>query len=98
MNAHTGYVMIDCGGLDLLAESSQTIKGIYEKAEAAMNTGKTVFAANCVWGTTGTVTPIAVLLTTPAGSGTIVATASTLQIWITSEDVVTIANMAPSTT
>lgn len=96
MKNHSGYVMIDCGGLNLLAESSQTIKGIYEKAEAAMHTGKTVLAANCVWGTGVAITPIAVLLTTPAGPGTIVATASTLQIWITSEDAVTISNMAPS--
>ena len=97
MNFNTGYVMIDCGGLNFLAESAQTIEGIYERAEAAMQSGKTVYAANCVWGTGVAVTPIAVLLTTPAGAGTIVATASTLQIWITSEDAVTIVNMAPST-
>ena len=97
MNFNTGYVMIDCSGLNFLAESAQTIEGIYERTEAAMQTGKPVYAANCVWGQGVLVSPIAVLLTTPAGAGTIVATASTLQIWITSEDEVTIVNMAPST-
>lgn len=97
MNFNTGYVMIDCGGLNFLAESAQTIEGIYERMEAAMSSGKAVYAANCLWGEGIPVTPISVLLTTPAGAGTIVATASTLQIWVTSEDAVTIVNMAPST-
>lgn len=98
MSFNNGYIIIDCKGLNFLAESPQTINGIYKKAEEAMNSGKAVHAANCVWGTGVAVTPIAVLLTTPAGPGTIVATASTLQIWITSDDSVMIVNMAPSNT
>ena len=92
-----GYIMIDCKKLDLTkGETPQTITGIYKKLQDALAAQKETLACNCVWGATGPVTPISVLLTTPAGEGTIVATSSTLQIWATSEDVVTIINMAPA--
>lgn len=91
-----GYIMIDCKGLDLTKGSTpQTITGIYDKLQDALMAKKETLACHCVWGDTGPVTPISVLLTTPA-ENTIVATASTLQVVVTSEDVVTIVNMAPA--
>lgn len=90
-----GYIMIDCEELDLTEEEPQTITGIYDRMQEALSTQKAVVACNCVWGDTGPVTPISVLLTTPA-ENTIVATASTLQVIVTSQDVVTIVNMAPA--
>lgn len=87
-----GYVMIDCTGLDITKGSTeQTITGIYEKTQSCMNTGKPIFANNCVWGTDGIVTPIAVMAI--QFSGYIIVTASTLQIVITSGDVITINNL-----
>ena len=92
-----GYIMINCKGLDLTKGSTpQTITGIYERMQDARTANKETLACHCVWGDTGPVTPISVLLTTPAGEGTIVATSSNLQIWVTSEDVVTIVNVAPA--
>ena len=93
---HPGYILVDCTGIDLIKSEKQTITGIYKKCEAAMDTGKLVLAANCEWDKTP-VSPISVLLTTPAGPGVIVATASTLQLWIDSDDGVEVHNMAPST-
>lgn len=91
-----GYIMINCKGLDLTKGSTpQTITGIYKRMQDALLSKKETLACHCVWGDTGPVTPISVLLTTPA-ENTIVATASTLQVYVTSEDVVTIVNMAPA--
>lgn len=91
-----GYIMIDCKGLDLTKGSTpQTITGIYKRMQDARMANKETLACHCVWGDTGPVTPISVLLTTPA-ENTIVATASTLRVVVTSEDVVTIVNMAPA--
>ena len=87
-----GYVMIDCTGLDLTKGSTeQTINGIYGKTQACMETGKPIYANNCVWGTDGIVTPIAVIAI--QFPGYIIVTASTLQIIITSSDVITINNL-----
>lgn len=89
-----GYIMVDCKGLDLLKGSTpQTITGLYQKCRKAMATGKQVQACNCIWGSGLDVTPIDVLMNMQGDD--VVATASTLQIWITSSDVVTIVNMAP---
>lgn len=87
-----GYVMIDCTGLDLTKGSAeQTISGIYSNTQKCMESGKPIFAYNCVWGTDGVVTPIAVMAI--QFSGYIIVTASTLQIVITENDVITIRNL-----
>lgn len=87
-----GYVMIDCKGLDLTKGSTeQTISGIYSRLQACMDTGKPIFANNCTWGTDGTVTPIAVMAI--QFPGYIIATASTLQIVVTENNVITIRNL-----
>ena len=45
---NSGYLMFDCGGLDLNDSTEQTITGIYNRAKAALASGKAVFATNCV--------------------------------------------------
>ena len=90
-----GYIMIDCGGLDLTSESSQTITGLYAQLTEARATNKMIVACNMVWGDIGEVPPIPVILTAPDAS-TYVCAASTLQIHVTAADVVTIENTAPS--
>ena len=90
-----GIIMVDCKGLDLLAESTQEISGLYARLTEARATDKVVVAHNIVWGGTGKTSPIPVILTAPQAN-TYVCTAATLQICVTSADEVTIVNMAPS--
>ena len=91
----SGYIMIDFGGMDLTLESSQTIAGLYARIAESRATGKMIVACNMVWGDTGAASPIPVIVTAPE-TNTYVCAASTLQIHVTSADVVTIENMAPS--
>lgn len=84
-----GYIMIDCGGLNLMSEASQTITGLYAQLAEARATDKMIVACNMVWGDSGKVPPTPVILTAPNAS-TYVCAAGTLQINVTSADVVTI--------
>ena len=45
---NSGYILFDCGGLDLNDFTEQTIDGIYDRAKSALAAGKAVFATNCV--------------------------------------------------
>ena len=88
-----GYILVDCTGLDLTKGSTpQTITGIYEKVQKAMKTGKEIRACNCIWGTGLDVTPISVMAI-QIDSTTVICTASTLQIIVTTSDVITINNL-----
>ena len=90
-----GYAMVDCTGLDLIKGSTeQTINGIYARTKQAMDANKPIYAYNCVWSTQGRVSPVEVF--TVDFGDYIICTASTLQIVITKQDVVTINNMAPT--
>ena len=88
----SGYILIDCSGVDLTKGSTeQTISGLYARVKAAYNSGKMMIAENAVWGDQGLVSPIQVFA---VDFGTYyVITASTLQIWLTNADKVTIVNM-----
>lgn len=86
-----GYAMIDCTGLDLIkGNTPQTINGLYQKVKDTMASGKAIFACNCNWDG-AFVSPIQTFGI--EFDGYIIATASTLQIKVTSSDVVTIINM-----
>lgn len=92
MKIPNGYIMVDCTGLDLTKGSTpQTITGLYQKCINACNTGKPIYCVNSVWGSDGAVTPIEVFII--QFDGYVIATASTLQVIVTSSDVVTIDNM-----
>lgn len=87
-----GYILIDCGGMDLTkGETPQTINGLYARCQEALESGKAILADNCKWGTKP-VTPFSTLAI-QLYDDTVVATANTLQIWVTNEDVVTIVNL-----
>ena len=45
-----GYIIVDCAGVDLNAESSTTITGLNASLVAAINSGKPVIAFNIVNG------------------------------------------------
>ena len=91
-----GYVLVDCKGLDLTSESTQTITGLYAKVKKAMATGKMIIGENMVWGSDGTISPVHVFAIDMGSTYGIYCTASTLQIRVSPADVVTIVNMAPS--
>lgn len=90
-----GYISIDCKGLNLLADSSQTITGLYNEIQEAIKTGKPMYAVNMVWGDVSSISPVQVF--SVQWEGYVIITASTLQVIVTNEDVVTINNLAPST-
>ena len=92
-----GYVLVDCSGLDLTSESTQTISGLYAKVKSAMETGKMIIVENMIWGDDGIITPVHVFAIDMGSTYGIYCTASTLQIRVSPLDVVTIVNMAPST-
>lgn len=89
-----GYVSIDCTGLNLLTEEAQTITGLYDRVREAIDSGKPIYAVNVEWGDVSTISPIEVF-TVDFGTY-IILTASTLQVIVTNEDVVTINNLAPA--
>lgn len=91
MNKKGGYILVDCGGLNLLAETSQTITGLYAKAKKAHELNKPIIATNCVYGSGVKLSPIPVFAINEAG--TIIFTASILQIRVASNDAVTITNL-----
>ena len=91
-----GYISIDCKGLDLLAESAQTISGLYQAVQDAIASGKPLYATNMVWGDVSPISPVQVF--TVQFDGYVICTASTLQIIVTTEDSVTINNLAPANT
>lgn len=91
-----GYVMIDCAGLDLLkGETPQTITGLYKKVQAAIQTGKPIYALGMIWGSGKPVTPVQVFCI-QLYEDEVYCTASTLQVRVKNTDVVTIGNMAPA--
>ena len=92
-----GYVLVNCGGLDLLSESSQTISGLYNRVKSALATGKMMIAENVIWGSGKAISPIPVFAIDMGSDYGIYITASTLQIRVSTADAVTIINMAPST-
>jgi hypothetical protein len=87
----TGYVVVDCTGINLLAESEVTVDGIYAKCKDAFDSGKPIFACNCVYGTGVPATPIQVMAILEAG--TYILTSSILQVRVASDDGVTITSL-----
>ena len=91
----TGYINIDCKGMNLLANESQTVTGLYAACAAAMATNKPINAVNCVYGTGVPMSPIAVMAILE--DGTYIFTASILQIRVASDDTVTIVPLINTT-
>lgn len=91
-----GYSLIDCGGLDLISETSQSITGLNSRVAKAYKDNKPVYACNCFWGD-DFITPVPVMVNPLPGTPTsYVCTSSTLQIIVAADDSVTVVNMAPS--
>ena len=86
-----GYIMVDCKGLNLLADDTQNIEGLYDDCEAAIAAGVPVIAYNCEYGEGVPMSPISVFGIIE--SGTIIFTASILQIRVDEDDDVTIVSL-----
>ena len=86
-----GYSMVDCKKMNLLAQSSQTISGIFDASKNAIATGKPIIACNCEYGEGVPMTPIAVMAIEQGGE--ICFSASILQIWVNSSDGVRIVSL-----
>ena len=89
-----GYFMIDCGGLDLTDDSTQTIIGLYKQMQEGIKSGKPLIAYNCVWGSNSDapLTPIQ-FFAQQWSSTLVVGTASILNITCTNEDVVQVTSL-----
>lgn len=90
-----GYIIIDCTGIDMLSEDSQSLTGLYARVQEAINTGKPIYATNLTWGEQGTMSPVEIF--TVQFDGYVVCTASTIQIIVASNDSITINNLIPQT-
>ena len=87
----SGYILFDCGGLNLNSSSEQTLTGIYNKAKEALATGKLVLATNC--NMSGMPCSPCAVIAWDQGSDGIIATGHTLRIVIASDDGVTVTNL-----
>lgn len=87
----SGYILFDCGGLNLNSSSEQTITGIYDRAKEALDTGKLVLATNC--NMSGMPCSPCAVIAWDQGSDGIIATGHTLRIVIASDDGVTVTNL-----
>ena len=86
-----GYIVIDCKGLNLLSQESQTIKGLYERCIEADFTDKLIIATNCEYGEGVEMSPIPVFCIIE--NGVFIFTASILQIRVSSDDSVVITSL-----
>ena len=92
---NSGYIFVDCGGLELNDSTEQTITGIYNRAKAALASKKPVYAVNCTMNNTPA-TPISVCAW-QENSTTIIATGHVFRVTIESDDGVTITNLVAPT-
>ena len=90
-NLKGGYAMVDCKGLNLLADAPQTISGLRKAVKAAYESNKPIIACNCVYGAGVPLTPIQVFEIEE--TGVYIMTASILQVRVHEGDVVTIENL-----
>lgn len=86
-----GYALVDCKGMNLLAQSSQTVNGLYDRMVEVVKTGKPIIACNCNYGEGVPSSPIAVMVIDE--DGTYIATSSILQILVSSDDSVIIRSL-----
>ena len=87
----SGYIMVDCKGLNLLSQTTQNIPGLYKDMKAAYESDKLVLGVNLNYGENDPLTPVPVFIKEEAGK--YIATASILQVWVESDDDVTIESL-----
>lgn len=89
-----GYYMVDLKGLDLTADSTQTISGLFADMKKGIASGKPLVGYNAVWGdnSDSPMTPIC-FFAQQWSENLVVGTASILNISCTNQDVVTVTSL-----
>lgn len=80
----TGYVVVDCTGVNFLSTEKVVHAGMYDRVKAAFDTGKPMFAFGGEYGEGVPMTPVQVMAILEAG--VYIMTASILQIRVNSND------------
>ena len=87
-----GYVIIDGSGVDVTkGATEQSVTGFYAELISAKKTGKPVFIGNMLAGAGVSMSPVQGFIKTGEGSASF--TFSTLQINVTSADVITVTDL-----
>ena len=86
-----GYFLIDGTGLNLLADSSQTITGIYKNTKAAIDSGKPIWVCGMEYGSGVPLTPVPIFCIEQGGE--ICGSSSILQVWIAQNDSVRVVSL-----
>lgn len=88
---NSGYIFLDCGGINLSSSSAQSLSGIYNRASAALKSGKPVILTNIKFGTKAS-SPISATLY-QYSSTVITAIASIYSIAIANTNSATVTNL-----
>lgn len=88
--SNPGYILVDCTGLNLNSSSKQTISGLYNRAKAAIASGKPCYACNCNM-SGAACTPCSVIAWEEESG--IIVTGHVLRILIESDDGTTVTNL-----
>ena len=87
-----GYVLIDGSGVDITkGATEQTVTGFYAELISAKKTGQPVFIGNMLAGMGVSMSPVQGFIKTGVGSASF--TFSTMQINVTSADVITVTDL-----
>lgn len=88
-----GYIVVDCAGIDLSDNTSQTVDGIWDKAVSAIDTDKPIVAYNTEYGTGKRVSPVT-CFGWYIDTDEIVIVGATLHIHIKDDDSVLVLDVA----
>lgn len=88
-----GYVMVDATGIDLLAESSKTVAGIYNKFLKALQSGKPIIAYGISY-STAVSSPIAVNV--KPGSNSVTVLTGVYSVAISNANAVVVTDLTAS--
>lgn len=89
-----GYVMVDATGIDLLAESSKTVAGIYNKFLNALKAGKPIIAYGIAY-STAVSSPIAVNV--KPGENSVTVLTGVYSVAISNANAVVVTDLTAST-
>lgn len=89
-----GYVMVDATGIDLLAESSKTVAGIYNKFLKALQSGKPIIAYGISY-STAVSSPIAVNV--KPGNNSVTVLTGVYSVAISNANAVVVTDLTAST-
>ena len=89
-NYQSGYVLVDCTGLDLNDSTTQNIKGLYKKAKEAIASGKPCYACGCDLSGMPC-TPVSVAAWVQGED--VIATGHVFRVTIEKDDDVTVVNL-----